>query len=102
MNRYRTRLLYMPYEEVVDVVRSYLKEKLDRTRGTCLTVSSKEFFLRYLGQSRFVPCEAKIFWDVLDELIKENGLRVLLVVDRKCGVAGRRGIKKKVLLRDRV
>jgi len=66
----------MFYEEVVDIVRSYLREKLKRTRGARLTVSSKDFFLRYLGQNRFVTCEARIFWEVLDELVKENEFRI--------------------------
>jgi len=92
----------MFYEEVVDIVRSYLREKLKRTRDTCLTVSLKDFFLKYLGQGKFVTCEAKIFWEVLDERVRENGFRILLIVKRKCGVGGRRGIKKKVLVRDRV
>ena len=84
---YRARVLHMPYEEVVGMVRSYLREKLRRTRGTCISVSSKDFFLKFLGQSRYTACEAKLFWDILDRVIEEeDGLRVLLVVERKCGV----------------
>lgn len=100
MNMYRTKVLYMPYNEVVNMVRTYLREKLRRTRGTCISVSSKDFFLKFLGQDKYTACEARLFWEILDRLIEEDdGLRVLLVVKRKCGVSGLRGIKKKVLVR---
>ena len=66
------------------LVRAYLEYEIKRTRGGLITVKTKRFF-RFLGSTPRGGNTCIKFWQLVEEIAPELGLRVLERVYRRVG-----------------
>ena len=69
---------------IKDSVRKWLEYKIESTRGTVITVKARGFF-KWIGRKEHYGGKSREFWQLVEEIAPELGLRVLERVYRRVG-----------------